>query len=79
MYEADDVGGANAVEMGLGGKDAPTRVKKQLKTINMPLEKRFKLEGEEKDVVQIKHPMPHCRFVGQDESQLPHLVRRPQH
>jgi hypothetical protein len=55
MYEADDVGGANAVEMGLGGKDAPTRVKKQIKTINMPLEKRFKLEEEKKDVIQIKH------------------------
>lgn len=49
MYEADDLGAANdaAVQMGLGDTSATSRVKQQIRTMNMPLGKRTQLLQEQ--------------------------------
>jgi hypothetical protein len=58
MYEAGDLGTANdaAVHMGLGDKHASMRVKNQIRTMNMPLGKRFQQQKEKKEeaIVQTK-------------------------
>ena len=58
LYEADEIGGdANdaTLHLGLGDNEASNRVKQQIRRMNMPLEKRFKIMQEEKsDVIQVK-------------------------
>jgi hypothetical protein len=58
LYEAGDLGTANdaAVHMGLGDKRASMQVKNQIRTMNMPLGKRFQQQKEKKEeaIVQTK-------------------------
>lgn len=55
MYEADDLGETNpaVVHASLGEVDAYARVKKKIKDMNMPLEKRFKHKEEENPYVKV--------------------------
>ena len=55
MYEADDLGNANdaAVHAGLGQKSASTKAKEKIRRMNMPLEKRFRMEEQEEPRVNI--------------------------
>ncbi|CAJ1959210.1 unnamed protein product [Cylindrotheca closterium] len=55
MYEADDLGDANdaAVHAGLGQKSASMKVKEKIRRMNMPLDKRFRMEEEEEKLVKV--------------------------
>lgn len=56
MYEAEDLGDANDAALhhaGLGETTASSRVKDKIRKMNMPLEKRFRMEAEEEAVVKI--------------------------
>jgi ribosome biogenesis protein ENP2 len=55
MYEADDLGDANAAALhaSLGEDSAATKVKDKIRRMNMPLEKRFQMAGEEEPFVKV--------------------------
>ncbi|GAX14342.1 ribosome biogenesis protein ENP2 [Fistulifera solaris] len=46
MYEAEDLGSSNAVQLGLGSGNAQEKTKKRLNELNMPLSKRLTLQDD---------------------------------
>ena len=55
LYEADDLGDVNdaAVHAGLGQKSAAIKVKEKIRRMNMPLDKRFRMEEEEEQLIKV--------------------------
>lgn len=73
MYEAEDLGDANpaAVHAGLGETNAYNQVKKKIRDMNMPLEKRFKQRDEEDPYIKVarKGGVKEITYVPKDSRQ----------